>query len=76
MLAGAGYRQRTRKNVQDSDGTIIIYFGKLSGGTEQTLRDCLEEHKPYLLLDAVEIVPERAGTRVLEFLNGLAEVTY
>jgi len=31
-LPGAGYRKRTLKNVQDSDGTVIIYFSELSGG--------------------------------------------
>ncbi len=50
-LKGGGYRKRTRKNVQDSDGTVIIYFGQLIGGTEQTLRYCLDEKKPYLLLN-------------------------
>jgi len=29
--AGAGYRQRTRMNVCDSDGTVIFSFGALSG---------------------------------------------
>ena len=70
-LAGAGYRQRTRKNVQDSAGTVIMYFGKLNGGTERTLRYCLDEHKPCLLLDATEVSPESASVRVLEFLDTL-----
>lgn len=68
-LAGAGYRQRTRKNVEDSDGTVIIYFGMLNGGTEQTLHDCLSERKPYLLLDAIEVPAERAALRIQAFLN-------
>ena len=71
VLVGAGYRQRTKKNVQDSDGTVIIYFGYLTGGTEQTLRFCLNEHKPYLLLDALEMTPERAAIRINEFLNSI-----
>jgi hypothetical protein len=71
VLAGAGYRQRTKKNVQDSDGTVIIYFGMLSGGTEQTRRYCLTEDKPCLLLDAMEVTPERAGSRIRKFLSSL-----
>jgi hypothetical protein len=35
-LAKSGYLQRTEQNVIDSDGTLIIYFDNLSGGTEQT----------------------------------------
>ena len=31
-LPGAGYRQRTRRNVQDSDGTAIFSFGPPEGG--------------------------------------------
>ena len=31
-LPGADYCQRTRKNVIDSDGSVIIYFGKPAGG--------------------------------------------
>lgn len=70
-LAGGGYRHRTRQNVLDSDGTVIIYFETLSGGTEQTLRNCLNEKKPYLLLDAVEILPNRAAERIEKFYKGL-----
>jgi hypothetical protein len=37
-LPMAGYRQRTKKNVIDSDGTLIIYFGFPTGGTELDIR--------------------------------------
>lgn len=70
-LPGGGYDERTRKNVQDSDGTVIIYFSSLSGGTEQTLRYCLSEHKPYLLVDAQEMSAERAAERIVGFIHGL-----
>ena len=51
-LPRAGYRQRTKRNVVDSDGTVIIYFGYPSGGTEQTLVFCIKEKQPYVLIDA------------------------
>jgi len=70
-LKGGGYLERTLKNVLDSDGTVIIYFGSLSGGTEQTHRYCLNNKKPYLLLDGMEVKPDRAAERIKEFLNGL-----
>ncbi len=66
-LADGGYSERTKKNVQDSDGTVIIYFGQLSGGTEETLRYCLDENKPYLLLDGFEVNAGRAAERIMEF---------
>jgi hypothetical protein len=34
VLKGAGYLERTRKNVEDSDGTLILFTGVLSGGDE------------------------------------------
>ena len=73
-LPGAGYRQRTKRNVIDSDGTVIIYFGFLKGGTEQTVMYCIKERKPYLLLDAEEIPTKRASQRILDFIrrNGVS----
>lgn len=67
-LTGAGYRQRTIRNVLDSQGTVIIYFGVPTGGTEQTLNFCIREKRPYLLLDAAEFSVERANERVAEFV--------
>lgn len=68
-LGDGGYSKRTKKNVQDSSGTVIIYFGQLSGGTEETLRYCMNETKPYLLLDGREVDARRAAERIFEFLG-------
>jgi len=68
-LSGSGYRQRTLKNVVDSDGTLIIYFGTLSGGTELTLIFCSKQQRPYLLIDASEITPQRAAERIAKFID-------
>jgi hypothetical protein len=35
-LPGGGYRARTRKNVQESDGTVILAPGELTGETALT----------------------------------------
>src|SRR5210317_1948565 len=32
-LPGGGYRARTRRNVRDSDATLIVTFGAPTGGT-------------------------------------------
>ena len=69
-LPGGDYLARTRQNVVDSDATVIIYFGRLSGGTERTLEFCLAGRKPYLLLDAREIPAARAAARIAEFAAG------
>ena len=67
MPAG-GYRERTRRNVEESDGTLLLYFAALAGGTEQTRRDCVESGKPCRLIDAAEIPPERAARLAAEFV--------
>ena len=69
-LKGAGYKERTLQNVIDSDGTVIIYFDSLSGGTEQTLLFCLNQKKPYLLIDAAELSPDRTAERIQQFVAG------
>lgn len=35
-LLGSDYKARTTKNVEDSDGTAILFFHDLNGGTAQT----------------------------------------
>src|SRR2546421_8166748 len=39
-LETGGFTERTLQNVKDSDGTVIIHPGQLSGGTEETVRFC------------------------------------
>jgi Circularly permutated YpsA SLOG family len=41
-LKEGGYRQRTLRNVLESDGTAILYFSQIEGGTEETLRFCID----------------------------------
>lgn len=72
VLPGANYRQRTRRNVIDSDATVIVYFGFLSGGTQQTVVFCINEKKPYLLIDAQELSIGRAALRIRQFIENRA----
>ena len=47
----SGYRQRTKRNVLDADTTLILYRGRLEGGSLLT-RDLAAGHgKPLLLCD-------------------------
>ena len=70
-LANAGYRKRTRQNVADSDATVIIYHTEITrgSGTELTLKTCIAQHKPYLLIDAAAVQPENAGARIAAFVQ-------
>lgn len=44
------YKERTRKNVEDSDGTLIMYLTKPDDGTRFTITCCLNSNKPYFVL--------------------------
>lgn len=68
-LPGAGYRQRTRQNVIDSDGTLIIYFDRVFGGTGETLDICFQEKQPCLLIDAKEVSMNRAAEKAIAFIQ-------
>lgn len=65
-LPGAGYPQRTRQSVVDSDGTLVVSFGPPDEGTALTIRCCHDASKPILVVDAnvtpvVSVVPEVIG---------------
>lgn len=45
------YRRRTRLNVADSDGTLILVLGAISGGTALTRELALAQHKPLFVVD-------------------------
>ena len=49
-----GYRQRTKLNVRDSDGTLIVNIGELNGGSLETLNFCHSMDKPVLVVQLDE----------------------
>lgn len=68
-LPGGGYRERTRRNVEDSDATVVIHFGELEGGTALTLDLCRELGRPHLVVDAAVASPEEAAARLRDFVD-------
>jgi hypothetical protein len=70
-LPNGGYRQRTRLNVVDSDGTAILYNDSLTGGTRLTRNLCALLNRPYLLISARERPdPGVAAKAILIFVEG------
>lgn len=67
-LPNAGYRQRTRQNVRDSDGTVILSFGQLTGGSKATAGDCRRFDKPCLVIDANDTTAGEAAILLAVFL--------
>lgn len=68
-LARGGYRARTLRNVLDSEGTVILAPGALSGGTLLTHKFCLEHRKPVLVLDAQKFTEEQAARELSRFIE-------
>lgn len=53
------YPARTEKNVVDSDGTLILSHGELTGGSARTRELATEHGKPWLHidLDTIDVDP-------------------
>jgi Circularly permutated YpsA SLOG family len=66
---GEQYRARTLKNVQASDGTVILFSGSLSGGTLLTQKLCLREKKPFITVNAKAMTKLRAADAVEQFIE-------
>ena len=73
----ASYPKRTEKNILDSDGTLILSRGKLTGGSALTRRLAKKHCRPWLhvdldkftLPDAVRIIETWINRHGIETLN-------
>jgi hypothetical protein len=54
---GYAYAERTRRNVRDSDGTLILTRGQPTGGTALTAGLARQLRRPFLLID-MEATPD------------------
>ena len=68
-LRDGGFTERTLQNVNDSDGTIVIYPGELYGGTEQTVRFGVDLKRPHELIDASKTSVEDAAKLIADFVQ-------
>ncbi|MFA9460022.1 putative molybdenum carrier protein [Thiohalorhabdus methylotrophus] len=57
------YRQRTRWNVRDSDATLILSWGRLSGGTLLTVRILADYGRPHRVVP-LDADPDPEAVRV------------
>jgi hypothetical protein len=71
-LPQGGYAERTRRNVVDSDATLILYFGEIEGGTALTADCCEKQGRPLLLINAQATKPEQAAEGARDFVVGNA----
>lgn len=64
-----GYAERTEANVRDSDATVIVHHGPVSGGTRLTHALCRKWNRPCLLLDLAELDPHTAAGKLADFVQ-------
>lgn len=68
-LEGADYKERTRQNVIDSDGTALVYFETLEGGTALTVTCCRQARKPFVLIDTASLSVDQAVADLRAFVR-------
>lgn len=73
--ATAGWNERTEANVRDSDATLIVSRGPLTGGSLHTRHVAERLGRPCLHVDLEELAPDAAGERVESWLLRVAPGT-
>ena len=64
-LASDKYKERTEKNVIDSDATLIFTIDRPAGGTAFTVTCTKKHRKPYLLAD----LKDRSDHQIIESIR-------
>jgi hypothetical protein len=62
------YPERTEQNVIDSDGTLIISHGMLTGGSANTAEMARKHARPWLHLDMEKTTMDKAAQRLREWI--------
>ena len=68
-LTDGGYRQRNKRNVADSDGTLIVNTGELDGGTLATQVFAKKQNKPYFLAQVDSHSLQFLASEIAEWLR-------
>lgn len=55
---------RTRRNVEDTDATLIIAFGDITGGTLLAKQTAVQVGRPYLIVDLAS-EDQRSSTKLI-----------
>lgn len=63
------YAGRTERNVLDSDGTLIVSRGRLTGGSALTRRLAKRHGRPWLHVDLQAAAPDEAAARIRAWIE-------
>jgi hypothetical protein len=62
------YPERTKKNISESDGTLILSRGRLTGGSEFTEEQALKYGKPVVHIDLSSVTPFAAAVLINDWI--------
>jgi hypothetical protein len=65
----ASYPKRTEKNVLDSDGTLILSHGKLTGGSLYTKKCAVKHKRPWLFFNLNDFPANEAIPQIVTVSN-------
>ena len=68
-MSTASYPKRTEQNVIDSDGTLIISHGSLTGGSAYTRKMAMKHGKPWFHADLNQLPTFQAGILIEEWTS-------
>lgn len=68
-LDSKSYAARTKKNVEDSDATLIITYGEPGAGSQLTIDHAARLGRPHLHLEIEDLVDEDAAREVRAWLD-------
>ena len=64
----SSYADRTEKNVQDADGTLIISRGQLTGGSDYTREMAIRHNRPWLHIDLSQMAAFQAAIAINQWV--------
>lgn len=68
-MSTESYPKRTEKNILDSDGTLVVSHGKITGGTKMTVELAQRHCKPVLHLDLSAVSTGYAARMLRSWLS-------
>jgi hypothetical protein len=67
-MPAAGYSTCIEQNITDSDGTLIVSHGEITGDSSLTIKLAIKNKRPYLHINLRKISPFRASGRIINWL--------
>jgi hypothetical protein len=69
VMPTSDYKDRTLQNILDSQGTVILYHGRLMGGSRLTRELAKTQEKPYIAVNLVTHDPFEAAVTLQSFVE-------